>query len=57
MPRRPTVSMRVFRLLLRPRALPTTVSFPSSEVCMMGLMDSMVPTKAVAAETRPPFFR
>ena len=57
MPRRPTVSMRVLRLLLRPRALPTTVSFPSSEVCMMGLMDSMVPTKAVAAETRPPFFR
>lgn len=30
---------------------------PSLSVCITGLMESMVPTSAVAAETRPPRFR
>ena len=41
-------STRALRDALRPRAVPTFVRWPSSSTCMTGLMDSMVPSTAVA---------
>ena len=40
-----------------PRALPMGMSLPSGLVYITGLMESMVPKRAVAALTRPPRFR
>ena len=57
MPSSATLSIRACRLALRPRALLTGTSLPSSEVCITGLMDSIVPRNAVVADTRPPIFR
>lgn len=50
-------STRALRDALRPRAVPTFVRWPSSSTCMTGLMDSMVPSTAVAEEMRPPRLR
>ena len=57
MPSSAILSMRAFRLALRPRTLLMGTSLPSSEVCMTGLMESMEPKNAAPALRRPPIFR
>ena len=57
MPSSPILSISALSDALRPRTLPTGTSLPSLDVCMTGLIESIVPSSADVALTRPPRLR